>query len=718
MSNAIEYITATIKSKLKNMSKSFTSPTEQYQEIIILWSLRILLDLKGYTLMDISFGLYGNERALAAVGLENLLDKYDEDNELSKKKFRKILLKQNDKYLKKEIKYDGTLYKNIDKLAELIDLNPVEKHLLAFGVLLHSVRDLEGICDVLGDISSHSVVSVLATILGLEVPQVRQALSSEGLLNKTGLVRLSRDEHTNLEYQISILDEISDVLLDEEEADIMESLKRFFMPGRKANLVPQDFAHIQEDYDILVRYLNAAASKSLVGSNVLIYGPPGTGKSELVRTLARDLKYTLYEVTTVDGDEDAIMYQGRVDAYQLCQQVLKRKQDTIILFDEIEDVFIRDGSMERFGIRTSTDSKKGWFNMVLEENEVPAIWVSNVIHHIDEAILRRFDYVMELKTPPRKTRIKIISQHTEKLGVSESWVKKVSLNEDLAPGLIARAAKVVGELDLAEREEREQSLERVISNTLHAMGYDKNLSKGATSPLSYRPDVLNADFDLESLQDGLQKCGQGRFCIYGPPGTGKSEYARHISEVLDKPLILKRASDLLDPYVGVTEQQIARMFDQAMDEEGVLLLDEADSFLQDRSRASQSWQISQVNELLTQMERFEGVFLCSTNLMDNLDQASLRRFDLKIKFDFIKPEQGWELYKQVLADFGVHLEDDSLEQKVRALRGLTPGDFATVVRQNRFSKGALDCNSLLDGLKREIEFKEKGKFKNIGFVVD
>ncbi len=700
--------------------EDYTSPMDQYKDIVILWSLRILLDLKGYTLMDVSYGLYGHERALAAVGLEHLLEKYDEENELTKKKFRKLLLKQAAKYEKKKHTFDDlTVVKNVRKLSVLIDLNPVEQKLLVFGVLMHAIRDLEAICDVLGSISSHSVVGVLAGILAIPPVEVRQALSTDGLLNKTGLLRLDRDEHTNLEYQVRILDEISDVLLDEDQPEIMESLKRFFTLGKQPRLLVKDFEHIQKDYDILFRYLKASSEKGLVGSNVLIYGPPGTGKSELVRTLATDLGCALYEVTTTDGDDDAIMYQGRVDSYQLCQQVLKRKKNTLILFDEIEDVFVRDGSMERFGIRTSTDSKKGWFNMVLEENQIPSIWVSNVISHIDEAILRRFDYVMELKTPPRKTRIKIISDYTKGLKVSEGWIKKISVNEDLAPGLISRAVKVVKELGFTEESEVENSLERVISNTLHAMGYDKNLEKGAPSPISYRPDVLNADYDLVALQEGLQRYGQGRFCLYGPSGTGKSEFARHMSEVLDKPLLVKRASDLLDPYVGVTEKEIKGMFEQALDENALLLLDEADSFLQDRSRARQSWEVTQVNELLTQMERFEGVFICSTNLMDNLDQASLRRFDLKIKFDFLKPEQGWELFQQVITDYNASIDDKELwEKKVRALRGLTPGDFATVVRQSRYAPTHLGAESLLDGLKREIEFKDKGKFKNIGFVVN
>jgi len=68
-----------------------------------------------------------------------------------------------------------------------------------------------------------------------------------------------------------------------------------------------------------------------------------------------------------------------------------------------------------------------------------------------------------------------------------------------------------------------------------------------------------------------------------PPGTGKSLLARHAADELGKPLILKRASNLLDKYLGETERRIAAMFEQARDEDAVLVPDEADSFIADRS---------------------------------------------------------------------------------------------------------------------------------------
>jgi len=699
------------------MNKKLPELLEQYEDVVILWSLRILYDLKGYMKMDTEFGLYGHDRALSVVGLDHLIDKHDEENPISKKKFRKILKQQSELYEAKVMSRDGVLFRNIEELGKLVELNDTEKKLLVFGTLIHAIKDLSEVCGVLGDLTARGVVNSLSMILDIDTGTIRQALSTDGLLNRTGLLRLDCDYPDSLDDQLELLDDITDVLLDDIELDIMNSLRRFFKVSRKATLTPEDFSHAEKDYSLVSNYLKSASDKCIKGVNILIYGPPGTGKTEMVRTLAKDIACPLYEVNnTGEGDSDEYD-KARVDSYQLSQQVLKRTSDTLILFDEIEDVFLRDGSMERFGIRTSSDTKKGWFNQLLEENTLPAIWVSNVINHIDEAIIRRFDYVMELKTPPRKTRVRIFREYAKGLDVSEKWLEKIATNEYLAPGLISRAVKVVQELDLKTQQEVESHLERVISNTLGAMGYDKDLTKGVTPPISYRLEALNPDYDLVTLQAALKVQPKGRICLYGQPGTGKTEYVRYIADVLDIPLITKRASDILDPYIGMTERHISEMFEQAHEENSILLLDEADSFLQDRTKARESWQVTQVNELLTQMEQFDGLFFCSTNLMEQLDQASLRRFDLKIKFDFIKPDQLWNLFKQVLNDYDAEFADETLwKKRVSAMQNLTPGDFATVARQSRFSGKPLSAESLFEGLERELTFKAYGAYKNMGFI--
>jgi len=703
------------------VNKFSPDTSEQYRPIIERWILRTLIDLRGYTLMNMNYGLEEYDKVLIFIGLERLIDKY-EDDRLEKKKLRKILKPLHEKNATLRDLKQGPLFNNMDKLAELIGMNNTEKELLSFCMILNTVREIENVTEILGSLSSANIINALAVILDIHTTKVRKALASDGLLHRTGLVRLSRDTG-QLFYQLTTFTDMSEALLDDNQPDMMKLLTRFFALGKKATLLPEDFKHLQDDYQLLHRYLKISGKENRKGVNILIYGVPGTGKTEMVRTLATSLKMQLYEVSTdissSSGDyyDDEDQY-SRMNAYRLCLQVLKRKTNTLILFDEIEDAFIRDGNMERFGIRTSTNAKKGSLNHILESNQLPTLWVSNVISHIDEAIIRRFDYVVELKIPPKSTRFNIIKKHVGDLEVSEAWIDKISNNEDLAPALISRAVNVVKALGKQQQAQIEASMERILGNTLNAMGYDKNLSNPHPSILTYRLEGVNPDYDLEGLQKGLKKIPSGTFCFYGPSGTGKSEFVHQLANVLEKPLLIKRASDLLDPYVGMTERNICNMFEQAKYDQSILLLDEADSFLRDRTLSRESWEVAQVNELLTQMEQFDGLFFCTTNLMEVLDQASLRRFDLKIKFDYLKAAQTWMLFQQTLADAGSDsIEDEkTVKNKVCALQGVTPGDFATAVRQNRFTEKAMTAEYLLDALLREIKFKQYGAFKEIGFM--
>src|SRR5690606_38701722 len=122
--------------------------------------------------------------------------------------------------------------------------------------------------------------------------------------------------------------------------------------------------------------------------------------------------------------------------------------------------------------------------------------------------------------------------------------------------------------------------------------------------------------------------------------TGKTAFGKWVADQLDKPLLLKRVSDLQSPYVGVMEQNLAAAFLEAKRDDAVLQFDEVDSFLQDRRQAGRSWELSQVNEFLTQLEAFNRLLIATTNLMDNLDQAALRRFDYKIQMDYLRPCQA------------------------------------------------------------------------------
>jgi hypothetical protein len=97
--------------------------------------------------------------------------------------------------------------------------------------------------------------------------------------------------------------------------------------------------------------------------------------------------------------------------------------------------------------------------------------------------------------------------------------------------------------------------------------------------------------------------------LYGPPGTGKSELARYIADTLNRELICKRSSDLLDPFAGMTERNLAPAFFEAESQEAVLVMDEVDSILASRDKAHHTWEVRVTDELLAQMERFRGILI-------------------------------------------------------------------------------------------------------------
>ncbi len=260
-----------------------------------------------------------------------------------------------------------------------------------------------------------------------------------------------------------------------------------------------------------------------------------------------------------------------------------------------------------------------------------------------------------------------------------------------------------------------QAFDLLVGNTLEAQGHASLRRHDANwLPEIYDPGFIHADANLAHIADGLIAAQAGRLCLYGPPGTGKTAYGRWLAEKMDKPLLVKRASDLMSMYVGGSEKNIARAFREAEQEGALLLIDEVDSFLQDRRGAQRSWEVSMVNEMLTRMEAYSGVFIASTNLMDDLDQAALRRFDLKVKFDYLQAEQARSLLQRHCAVMRLDEPQPVLSARLARLQQLTPGDFAAVVRQHRF-RPIQSAELLVTALEAECAVKGNS-MKTIGFA--
>lgn len=164
----------------------------------------------------------------------------------------------------------------------------------------------------------------------------------------------------------------------------------------------------------------------------------------------------------------------------------------------------------------------------------------------------------------------------------------------------------------------------------------------------------------------------------------------------------------MSPYVGETEQNIAEAFSIAAERESLLLIDEADSFLYRREAGRRSWEVSQVNEMLVQMEHLRTPFVATTNLADKLDPASQRRFTLRVAFQPMTAQQARRLFR---AQFG---QDWPMNWPVHESH--TPGDFAVVAQRARLL-GEVEPLILLRWLREEIEARGDCARGTMGFHI-
>ena len=221
---------------------------------------------------------------------------------------------------------------------------------------------------------------------------------------------------------------------------------------------------------------------------------------------------------------------------------------------------------------------------------------------------------------------------------------------------------------------------------------------------------------------------EAKIMFYGYPGTGKTMTAVSFAKSLKRPILSLDCSKVLSMYVGESEKNVRKIFDEFKEiaskskTEPILLLNEADQFLSSRTTNATSSADKMHNQMqnifLEQIEKFDGILIATTNLLENIDSAFSRRFNYKVEFKKPNKAQRLELWEKMLPKNAEYEKDFDINKLTNY--ELTGGQINLIIKNTAY-KIAIQENPIwsLDALIEEIK-KEKfstfGDEKSVGFI--
>jgi len=588
------------------------------------------------------------------------------------------------------------LFGTISAALDILELDPFDRDLVVTAAAFERLQRLTHLSSRLA-MAGCDMLSLVGQLAGAQATAAEaQVRRSQALV--LGLLVIERQYAGAAELKLhwgfaQLVDQSS---LDDEK--IVSTLAGTL---QSPTLGRDDFIELDRDFDLLVRLLSGALTTGAKGINVLIYGPPGTGKTEFARTLAAAAGARLFAVGEADADGDEPSRLERLSALNRAQRVLAKRADSLLLFDEMEDLFAEAATTVSGQRRAGS---KIFVNRLLEGMMVPVIWTSNSLGGIDPAHLRRMSFVLRMGYPSAAARERIAARSAATEGSVDAveGIKPFLLSEPDSAS-VARVALRTAALAGGGADDAAATEESLLRGLRGGRRLTPARFSGELDLSLYDADICIAEVIEELTRDGAP--ADFSLLLSGPPGTGKTALAADVARRLDRPLAVKRASDLQSKWVGGTEANIAESFADARDDGAVLLFDEADSLLLDRSDAQMSWEITQVNELLTWMDSHPLPFIAATNFARRLDPAVFRRFLFKVD---LRPLSG--------AALGMAFErffDNVPPAGLFEISGLTPGDFAVVRRQLRY-RPDYTAAELVELLRREADAKPEPSGR-IGF---
>ena len=618
----------------------------------------------------------------------------------------------------------GFVAANLALVGDLFGFDDTDRALLAFNVTLRASPMLRELAEAFGPASLGVAAAIVSVATDLPSADLRAALR-DGRAVRSGLLRVSPSAVDDFGERIDLKDGLLDLVLTP-KLQRETILARFLPVAPPSTLTMDDFSAVRDGAAMVRDLLSGAIVRRQPGVNILFHGPTGTGKTELARRLATELGASLHAVGTEDDSGDSPTSNERLSSLLLGQRLLDGSR-AVLLFDELEDLFSWEPPLPwATKAHASSRMSKAWFNQLLEANPVPTVWISNNVDGVDPAFLRRFAFAVEFRAPGPQQRARMLDRHVRPDDALDAADVEAIAARYEVPAATLGAAVSAARLVSTDGRATRAGIERLLTPMARLVTGDDGTRGADFDAATYRLDALESPVNLAELADSLSRWRPSgslgvTLCLHGPPGTGKTEFVRYLAHRMGRRVIYRRVSDIQSMWVGGTEKAIAAAFREAEDEGAVLLFDEADSFLRDRRGARASWEATQVNEFLQRLEGFRGIVACTTNLVDDLDPASLRRFVFKVPFGYLKAESAARLFESV---FAAHLaqaptahERAVVVAALTRMRTLAPGDFAAVARRFAALGDTVTVARCVDELDAEVRAKGRTTSAAVGFAM-
>lgn len=523
----------------------------------------------------------------------------------------------------------------------------------------------------------------LARISRLPYREVARVLAFEGTLVQMGIIEEGDESFMRSHPQHRVDERLIDRILSGCESPD-EYLRCHFEDPADNGLEPHDFAYLGPSFDAWVAVLRDGLARGQRGLNVLLHGKPGVGKTQLSQVLAKACGAQLIQVAGKGASGMPVSRMRMLSLVRLADHTQGRDRRTLLLVDEADALLPRGEHMETLvetrngGTRPA--SMKAWLVEQLEQNRVPTVWVANDLSTVHPALLRRFQLVMEVKVAPRDVRRRIIDKRLGDLPVSAGLRARMAALQDLPPAQVdslARSAESLHRAGLLV----DDFIEGQLRESRSLQGLEPLPEPRATPLGGHSLDWLNSSMSLQPLVSTAQRTGTLKVCVHGKPGTGKTEFAHMLALMVQRPLMKATAASLLSRWVGGSERLIASTFRRATEDGAVLLIDEVESMLGDRSRLERSHELSQVNTLLSVVDEFKGVLVLTTNHPDRMDPALARRLDYTLEFRTLGRPQLASLWESLVQRFDWGASGEALSRQVQSLEGLAISDIAQALRR-------------------------------------